>query len=371
MSNQTTYDFLIVGAGLYGCVFAHEATKAGKTCLVIDKRNHLGGNVYCSNIEGVNVHEYGPHIFHTNDKNIWEYVNSFVPFNRFTNSPIAKYKDKTFNLPFNMNTFNQLWNVETPEDARAKICSQVVELDGKPKNLEEYALSVVGSEIYEKLIKGYTQKQWGRSCSELPVSIIKRIPIRYRYDNNYYNDSFQGIPIGGYNKLIDGLLDGIETRLSVDYFAVKSKVEYSATTTVFTGKIDQYYNYQFGKLDYRSVSFEHEVIDNENYQGNAIVNYTQESVPYTRIIEHKHFEFGTQPKTVISKEFPRETNSTDEPHYPINNVENNTRYQQYKELAEKEDNVIFGGRLAEYKYYDMHQVIASSLKRVKTSLNQH
>jgi len=365
MSNQNKYDFLIVGAGLYGCVFAHEATKAGKRCLVIDKRNHLGGNVYCSEVEGINVHEYGPHIFHTNDKAIWDYVNSFVPFNRFTNSPLVNYKGDIYNLPFNMNTFKQLWDVCTPNEAKLKIRSQVLDLDRKPENLEEYALSVVGKDIYTKFIQGYTKKQWGRSCKDLPVSIIKRIPLRFTYDNNYYNDTYQGIPIGGYNQLIDGLLDGIETRLSTDYFAVKSMSEYSATSTVFTGKIDQFFNYQFGKLDYRSVSFRHEVLETENFQGNAIVNYTDESIPYTRIIEHKHFEFGSQSKTIISKEYPKESDSNDEPHYPINDAINSARFSQYKKLAQNEHNIIFGGRLAEYKYYDMHQIIASSLKAAK------
>ncbi|PCJ67821.1 MAG: UDP-galactopyranose mutase [Bacteroidetes bacterium] len=365
MTIKPKYDFLIVGAGLYGSVFAHEATKAGKKCLVIDKREHLGGNVYCKNIEGINVHQYGPHIFHTNDKKIWDYVNSFVDFNRFTNSPLVKYKEETYNLPFNMNTFKQMWGVDTPAEAESIINDQTSSVTVKPRNLEEFALSQVGTDIYEKLIKGYTTKQWGRSCSDLPVSIINRIPIRYTYNNNYYDDTYQGIPIGGYNKLIDGLLDGVETELSVDYFNVKTDEKYSASTIVYTGKIDQYFSYKYGRLDYRTVSFEHQVLDIPNFQGNAIVNYADKEIPFTRIIEHKHFEFGTQPKTVISKEFPKEASDNDEPHYPINDKKNNDRYLLYKDLSEDENNVIFGGRLAEYKYYDMHQVIASSLKTVK------
>tara|TARA_R110002072_G_scaffold96968_7_gene213099 strand:+ start:2714 stop:3820 length:1107 start_codon:yes stop_codon:yes gene_type:complete len=360
------YDFLIVGAGLYGSVFAHEMKKAGKNCLVIDKRNHLGGNVYCENVEGINVHKYGAHIFHTNDKKIWEYVNSFVEFNRYTNSPVANYKDELYNLPFNMNTFYQLWKVKTPEEAKAKIKEQV-EASGvkNPKNLEEQAISLVGKDIYEKLIKGYTEKQWGRKATDLPAFIIKRLPIRFTFDNNYFNDKYQGIPIGGYNKLIDGLLEGIETKTGVDFFKEKDHYKSLADTIVFTGKIDEYFNYKFGKLEYRSLEFEHETLDIPNYQGNAVVNYTEAKIPYTRILEHKHFEFGKQTKTIITKEYPKEWEEGSEPYYPVNDDKNSTTYLKYKKLADTTRNVIFGGRLAEYKYYDMHQVIASALSKVK------
>ncbi len=360
------YDFLIVGAGLFGSVFAHEMTKKGKKCLVIDKRNHLGGNVYCENIEGINVHKYGAHIFHTNDKKIWDYVNSFVEFNRYTNSPMANYKGSLYNLPFNMNTFYQLWGVKTPLEAKAKIKEQVDKLNIKnPKNLEEQALSLVGTDIYEKLIKGYTEKQWGRKATELPAFIIKRLPVRFTFDNNYFNDVYQGIPIGGYNKLIEGLLNGVETKTGIDFFKEKKSLTALAKTVVFTGKIDTYFDYKFGKLAYRSLEFQHETINTENYQGNAVVNYTETKIPFTRIIEHKHFEFGKQKKTVVTKEYPKEWKQGDEPYYPVNDDENSKMYQQYKKLAEKTTNVIFGGRLAEYKYYDMHQVIASALSRVK------
>lgn len=363
------YDYLIVGAGLFGAVFAHEMTKSGKKCLVIDKRNHLGGNIFCENVEGINVHKYGAHIFHTNDKKIWDYVNSFVEFNRYTNSPLANYKGELFNLPFNMNTFYQLWKVKTPEEAKAKIKEQVDALDIKnPKNLEEQALSLVGTDIYEKLIKGYTEKQWGRKATKLPAFIIKRLPVRFTYDNNYFNDKYQGIPIGGYNKLIEGLLKDIETETGVNFFQKKEEYQNLAETIVFTGKIDEYFNYQFGKLEYRSLEFKHEVKDKVNYQGNAVVNYTEAEVPYTRIIEHKHFEFGKQDKTVITKEYPKEWKEGDEPYYPVNDEKNSLVYNQYKNLTSKTRNVIFGGRLAEYKYYDMHQVIASALTRVKKEL---
>lgn len=368
---RAEYDYLIVGSGLFGCVFAHEATKRGKKCLVIDKRNHAGGNVYCERIEDINVHKYGAHIFHTNDKHIWDYVNSFVEFNRYTNSPVAQYEGELFNLPFNMNTFYQLWKVKTPEEAKAKIQSQIENLNiAQPANLEEQALSLVGKDIYEKLIKGYTEKQWGRSATELPAFIIKRLPVRFTFDNNYFNDKYQGIPIGGYNKLVDGLLEGIEVRLNEDYFNQREEWNALAEHVVFTGKIDQYYNYRFGYLEYRSLRFDHEVHDVENYQGNAVVNYTEREVPYTRIIEHKHFEFGTQPKTVITKEYPLDWTPEREPYYPINDAKNTGIFKQYEALADAEENVIFGGRLAEYRYYDMHQIIGSALKKITVHFDE-
>lgn len=358
------YDYLIVGSGLFGAVFAHEAHKKGKKCLVIDKRNHKGGNVYCEQIEDINVHKYGAHIFHTNDKDIWDYVKQFVEFNRYTNSPVAFYKDEVYNLPFNMNTFNQLWGVKTPEEAKTKIEEQVKSSGiTNPKNLEEQAISLVGIDIYEKLIKGYTEKQWGRKATELPAFIIKRLPVRFTYDNNYFNDKYQGIPIGGYNKLIDGLLDGIEVRLNVDFFTQREELTRLADKIVFTGKIDEYYNNQFGSLEYRSLKFESKTLDQTNFQGNAVINYTESQIPYTRIIEHKHFEFGTQKKTVITYEYPDEWSPGKESYYPVNDDKNNAIYNQYKKLSEKDDSVIFGGRLAEYKYYDMHQIIASALKK--------
>ena len=362
---EKKYDYLVVGSGLFGAVFAYEAKKRGKTCLVIDKRHHAGGNVHCENVEGINVHKYGPHIFHTNDKIIWDYVNSFVEFNRYTNVPVAFYQGEVYNLPFNMNTFYKLWGVKTPEEAKAKIQSQIEQSKVKePTNLEEQALSLVGVDIYEKLIKGYTEKQWGRPATMLPAFIIKRLPVRFNYDNNYFNDKYQGVPIGGYNKLYEGLLDGTEVKLNVDYFEDRTHWDGMAAQVIFTGKIDQYYEYRFGQLEYRSLKFEHEVLDKENHQGNAIVNYTEKSVPYTRIIEHKHFEFGTQPKTVVTKEFPQEWTIEKEPFYPINDEKNMAVYKQYELLADKEERVIFGGRLAEYRYYDMHQVIGSALKKV-------
>lgn len=360
------YDYLIVGAGLFGAVFAHEATKQGKKCLVIDKRNHLGGNIYCEETEGINVHKYGAHIFHTNDKNIWDYVNSFVEFNRYTNSPLANYAGELYNLPFNMNTFYQLWKVKTPQEAQAKINEQVAESGiTDPQNLEEQAISLVGTDIYEKLIKGYTEKQWGRKATELPAFIIKRLPLRFTFDNNYFNDKYQGIPIGGYNKLTEGLLQGIEVKTSVDFFADKESWMNLAETLVFTGHIDEYYDYRFGKLEYRSLRFENETLDQTNFQGNAVVNYTESHIPYTRIIEHKHFEFGTQAKTVVTKEYPCEWTSGMEAYYPINDEKNTATYRQYKALADQEEQIIFGGRLAEYKYYDMHQVIGSALATTK------
>ena len=368
------YDYLIVGSGLYGATFAHLATKQGKHCLVIDKRSHLGGNLYCENVEGINVHKYGAHIFHTNNKQVWDFVNSIVEFNRYTNSPIANYKGKLYNLPFNMNTFYQMWGVTTPAEAIAKIEEQKAEVTARmkndgvtiPRNLEEQAQMLIGKDIYEWLIKGYTEKQWGRKCTELPTFIIKRLPVRLVFDNNYFNDKYQGIPIGGYNKLIEGLLDGIETKIEVDFFANRSYWEGLANKIVFTGKIDEYYNYRFGKLEYRTVRFEEEIQDMPNYQGNAVVNYTDREIPYTRIIEHKHFEmFGQDvyscPKTIISKEYSTEWKDGMEPYYPVNDERNNSLYQQYKELADKEEKVIFGGRLAEYKYYDMHQIVENLL----------
>ena len=368
------YDYLIVGSGLFGATFAYVAHRKGKKCLVIDKRSHLGGNVYCENIEGINVHKYGAHIFHTNNKEVWDFVNSIVEFNRYTNCPIANYQGELYNLPFNMNTFYQMWGVTTPEQAQAKIEEQkaeaVLKLNGdEPRNLEEQALILVGKDIHEKLIKGYTEKQWGRKCSELPAFIIKRLPVRFIFDNNYFNDKYQGIPIGGYNKLIEGLLDGIETRTGVDFFENREFWESIAEKIVFTGKIDEFYNYQFGKLEYRTVRFEEEVYDIPNYQGNAVVNYTDIDVPYTRIIEHKHFElFGNEifniSKTVVSKEFSTEWKDGMEPYYPVNDDRNNKLYQQYKVLADKEMNVIFGGRLAEYKYYDMAPIIEQVLSKV-------
>lgn len=375
-----TYDYLIVGSGLYGATFAHLAHKQGKMCLVIDKRVHLGGNIYCENIEGINVHKYGAHIFHTSNKKVWEFVNSIVEFNRYTNSPVANYQGKLYNLPFNMNTFYQMWGVTTPEEAQAKIDEQKAEyneelriknlklgLTNEPHNLEEQAMLLVGKDIYEKLIKGYTEKQWGRKCTELPSFIIKRLPVRLVFDNNYFNDKYQGIPVGGYNKLIDGLLEGIEIQTNVDFFENREYWEGIADKIVFTGKIDEFYGYQYGKLNYRTVRFEQEIIDKPNYQGNAVVNYTEREVPYTRVIEHKHFEmFGAEvydnPKTVISKEYSTEWKDGMEPYYPVNDKQNSELYAQYKALADKEENVIFGGRLAEYKYYDMAPIIEKVIK---------
>ena len=361
------YDYLIVGAGLFGATFAYMAKRQGKSCLVIDKRPHLGGNIYCENIEGINVHTYGAHIFHTSNKEVWDFVNSIVEFNRYTNSPVANYKGKLYNLPFNMNTFYQMWGTRTPEEARRKIEEQkreaveAMKAAGveEPRNLEEQAISLIGKDIYEKLIKGYTEKQWGRKCTELPAFIIKRLPVRLTFDNNYFNDKYQGIPIGGYNKLIDGLLEDVESRCNTDFFTDREHFESIADKIVFTGKIDEYYHYRFGKLEYRTVRFETEVLDCENYQGNAVINYTEQEVPYTRIIEHKHFEFGQQSKTVISREYSSEWKEGSEPFYPVNDDKNSALYAQYRELANQEPNVIFGGRLAEYKYYDMHQIISA------------
>lgn len=368
---MSKYDYLIVGAGLYGSIFAHEATKLGKRCLVIDKRTHIGGNVYCESIEGINVHKYGAHIFHTSDKEIWDYVNDFVSFNSFVNSPIANYKGELYNLPFNMNTFNKLWGVVTPNKAKEKIEEQKSILKGKaPKNLEEQAISLVGTDIYEKLIKGYTEKQWGRACTELPAFIIKRLPVRYTYDNNYFNDKYQGIPEGGYTLLIERLLQGCEVRLNTDYFKDKDELNNISDKIVFTGMIDEFFEYKYGILEYRTLRFETEMLEEENYQGNAVINYTDRYTPYTRIIEHKHFEFGQGDKTVITKEYPMEWKHGDEPYYPVLDKKNIERYNKYRELANKEKNIIFGGRLGEYKYYDMHNVIKAALDKVKEEFLQ-
>ena len=375
MSLEKHYDYLIVGSGLFGAVFAHMATKAGKTCLVIDKRPQLGGNIYCENRHGINVHVYGAHIFHTSNKQVWDFVNSLVPFNRYTNCPVAEYEGKRYNLPFNMNTFYQMWGVTTPAEAQAKIDEQRQEVAAamaeqgitEPRNLEEQALSLVGRDIYEKLIKGYTEKQWGRPCTELPAFIIRRLPVRMVYDNNYFNDAYQGIPIGGYNKLTEALLEGIECRVNEDFFARRDYWKSLADKIVFTGKIDEFYDYRYGKLEYRTVTFEHEELETPNHQGCAVVNYTERHIPYTRIIEHKHFEdFGeavyAKPVTVISREYSTEWTEGSEPFYPVNDEANSALYQQYKTLADAESNVIFGGRLAEYKYYDMAPVIEQALK---------
>lgn len=364
------YDYLIVGAGLFGSMFAYQAKRKGKKCLVIDKRPQLGGNLYCENKEGINIHKYGAHIFHTNSKRVWNFVNSLVEFNRYTNSPVANYQGKLYNLPFNMNTFYQMWGVTTPEEAEKKLEAQRFEAIEKmrtegiqePRNLEEQALSLIGKDIYERLIKGYTEKQWGRKCTDLPAFIIKRLPIRLVFDNNYFNDGYQGIPKGGYNKLIEALLEGVETKVDMNFFDYSDDWKKIADKLVFTGKIDEFFNYQLGKLEYRTVRFEEETINSANYQGNAVINYTDANVPYTRIIEHKHFElFGQDinkcPKTIISKEFSTEWQPGMEPYYPVNDERNNSLYQRYKKLADKETNVIFGGRLAEYKYYDMAPIV--------------
>ena len=368
---MTHYDFLIVGSGLFGATFAYKAHQAGKSCLVIDKRPHIGGNVYCEQTEGINVHKYGAHIFHTANKAVWDFVNALVPFNRYTNCPVANYHGELYNLPFNMNTFYQMWGVRTPEEAQAKIAEQraivSAKLDGlEPHDLEEQALLLVGQDIYEKLIKEYTEKQWGRPCTELPAFIIRRLPLRFVFDNNYFNDPYQGIPIGGYNLLIERLLDGIDTRLNCDFFANRDKLTALADTIIYTGPIDQFYDYRFGKLQYRTVRFETETLNTPNYQGNAVVNYTSHEVPYTRIIEHKHFEsFGQSvydnPKTVISREYSTEWQPGMEPYYPVNDERNAALYAQYKSLADTEKHVLFGGRLAEYKYYDMAPTIEQAL----------
>lgn len=363
------YDYLVVGAGLYGTVFAYEAKKKGKTCLVIDKRDHIAGNIYCENVSGINVHKYGAHIFHTSDKKIWDYINQFAEFNNYINSPVARYKDELYNLPFNMNTFSKMWGITTPQEAKDIIAAQIADLNiTEPKNLEEQALSLVGKDVYEKLIKGYTEKQWGRDCKNLPSFIIKRLPLRFIYDNNYFNDRYQGIPIGGYTKIVEKMLDGIEVRLNTNYLDNREEFDAMADKIIYTGMIDQFYDYKLGVLEYRSVRFETEELELENYQGNAVVNYTEREVPYTRIIEHKHFEFGKQPTTIISREYSSEWKKGDEPYYPVNNDKNNELYQQYKELADKENKVIFGGRLGGYKYYDMDKVIAAALEMCEAEL---
>ena len=369
------FDYLIIGSGLCGATFAHFAKRAEKRCLVIDKRPHVGGNVYCENIEGINIHKYGAHIFHTSNKEVWDFVNSIVPFNRYTNSPLANYKGHLYNLPFNMNTFQQMWGVSTPDAAKAKIEEQkseaIVALNGRePANLEEQALSMVGRDIYQTLVKGYTEKQWGRNCTELPAFIIKRLPLRFTFDNNYFNDRYQGIPIGGYNKLFDGLLEGIETRLNCDFFAHRAELTSLADKIVYTGPIDAYFDYCFGPLVWRALSFEHKVLDTPNWQGNAVVNYTDREVPYIRTVEHKHFEcFGDavyeNPKTVITQEYSFEWKPGMEPFYPVNDAENNARYRCYKALADKEENVVFCGRLAEYKYYDMAPILEAVMRHFK------
>ena len=362
------YDYLVVGSGLYGAVFAHEANKRGKKVLVIDKRPNIAGNIYTEEVEGINVHKYGAHIFHTNNKEVWQYITQFAEFNRFTNSPVANYKGELYSLPFNMYTFNKMWGVVTPEEAAAKIEEQRQEIKGEPKNLEEQAISLVGRDIYEKLIKGYTEKQWGRPCTELPSFIIKRLPVRLTFDNNYFNALYQGIPMGGYTKMVENMLEGIEVRLNTDYLENKEELDSLADKVVYTGPIDTYFNYKLGTLEYRSVRFETEVLDKPNFQGNAAVNYTDAETPWTRIIEHKWFEFGTQPKTVISREYSSEWKLGDEPYYPVNDEKNGRLYEEYKKLAEKEENIIFGGRLGEYKYYDMDAVIAASLDMCEKEL---
>ncbi len=364
------YDYLIVGSGLFGSIFAHEANKKGKKCLVIDKRLHIAGNIYTENIEGINVHKYGAHIFHTSNKEVWDYINRFAEFNCYTNSPVARYKDELYNMPFNMNTFNKLWGVVTPKEAMAKIEEEKKEAGiTEPKNLEEQAISLVGKTIYEKLVKGYTEKQWGQRATELPSFIIKRLPVRFIYDNNYFNDIYQGIPIGGYTQIIEKMLEGIEVKLNCDFFEHREELENIAEKIIFTGPIDQYYNYKYGELEYRSLKFETEILNEQNYQGNAVVNYTEYEVPYTRIIEHKHFEFDTTShKTVITKEYPDKWDLGKEPYYSINNDRNNSLYEKYAKLAKNDNKVIFGGRLGQYKYFDMDKVILEALKCVKENL---
>lgn len=375
------YDYLIVGAGLFGAIFAHEAKKAGKKVLVIDRRDHIGGNIYTKEVEGIQVHQYGAHIFHTSDKEVWDYIQQFAEFNRYTNSPVARYKDELYNLPFNMNTFSKMWGVRTPAEAKEIIQRQIKEAGiTEPKNLEEQAISLVGKDIYEKLVKGYTEKQWGRRATELPSFIIRRLPVRYVYDNNYFNDKYQGIPVGGYTKIIERMLEGTEVRLMTDFFADREILAKEAENIVFTGMIDAYFDYCFGELEYRSLRFETEVLNMENYQGNAVVNYTEYEVPYTRIIEHKHFEYGCQggyggdgsgvsDKTVITREYPAAWSRGEEPYYPMNDEKNNALYARYRELADQEEHVIFGGRLGMYRYYDMHQVVKEALKCVRRSLS--
>ncbi|WP_288763586.1 UDP-galactopyranose mutase [uncultured Mitsuokella sp.] len=355
------YDYLIVGSGLFGAVFAREAKRAGKSVLVLERRDHVGGNVYCEERDGINIHKYGAHIFHTSYEDVWAYVNQFVTFNNFINSPVANYQGHLYNLPFNMNTFRELWDIVTPAQAKAIIAEQRKAITGEPQNLEEQAISLVGTDIYTKLIKGYTEKQWGRSCTELPAFIIKRLPVRYTFDNNYFNDRYQGIPVGGYNKLIEALLDGIEVRTGVDFLKDRATYQAMAKKIIYTGSIDEYFGYKLGQLEYRGLRFETERLEEENHQGVAVVNYTEREIPYTRIIEHKHFEFGTQPVTYITREYPADWHPGEEAYYPVNNERNQSLYQQYAALAKQEPNTIFGGRLAEYKYYDMDDVIKSAL----------
>ena len=368
------FDYLIVGAGLYGAVFAQEAQEVGKKCLVIDKREHVGGNIFTKEVEGIQVHEYGAHIFHTSDLEVWNYVNQFAEFNRYTNSPVARYKEELYNLPFNMNTFYELWGVRTPDEAKKKILEQTEEARATisdpehPANVEEQALLLAGKDVYEKLIKGYTEKQWGKRAQELPAFIIKRLPFRFMYDNNYFNDKYQGIPVGGYTRMIEKMLGSTEVRLKTDFFAQKERLLAVADKVIYTGPVDAYFAYCYGPLEYRSLRFETELLDEENYQGNAVVNYTEYEVPYTRIIEHKHFEFGTQKKTVVTREYPSTWKMGDEPYYPVNDEKNNALYEKYKALADEEKNVKFGGRLGQYKYYDMHQVVAEALKYSRNEL---
>ena len=361
-------DYLIVGAGLFGAVCARELTKKGKKCVVIDRRPHIAGNCYTEVIEGINVHKYGAHIFHTQDKEIWDYVNQFAEFNNYINSPVARYKNEIYNMPFNMNTFTKLWNdVFTPEDAKKKIENERAQsFTANPSNLEQQSINLVGKTIFEKLVKGYTEKQWGKRCDELPAFIIKRLPVRFTFDNNYFNDRYQGIPIGGYTKMIEKMLDGIEVRLNEDFNKNKELYEKQANKVIYTGAIDEYFDYVYGALEYRSVRFETQVYDTDNYQGNAVINYTDKDVPYTRVIEHKHFEFGKQPKTVVSREYSSKWQKGDEPYYPVNDEKNSNLYNKYKALADSQDKVIFGGRLGQYKYYDMHNVIREALNLVKT-----
>jgi UDP-galactopyranose mutase len=363
MTMQKPFDYLIIGAGLFGAVFAHEAKRAGKRCLVVDKRSHSGGNIYCEEVDGIHVHKYGAHIFHTSNKIVWDYVNRLVDFNRFTNSPIANYQGKLYNLPFNMNTFYQMWGVKTPQEAQAKIEEQKAEFKiENPKNLEEQAISLIGKDIYEKLVKGYTEKQWGRNCRDLPAFIIKRLPVRYTFDNNYFNDLYQGIPIGGYTAIIEKMLEGVEVRLNTDFFDDKDKWMGMADKVIFTGMIDQYFDYCYGELEYRGLDFEFETLDMENYQGNAVINYTDAETPFTRIIEHKHFESSESPKTIITREYPKTWSRGEEAYYPMNDEKNSKLFEKYQELAESEGNVIFGGRLGMYQYFDMWQVIDEALK---------
>ena len=360
------YDYLIVGAGLYGAVMAHELHKRGKRCLVIDRRDHIAGNIYCEEMEGIHVHKYGAHIFHTSNRQIWEYMNQFTEFNHYVNSPVAVYKDELYNLPFNMNTFSKMWGIRTPQEAKEMIAKQVQEACiADPKNLEEQCLSLVGRDVFEKLVKGYTEKQWGRDCRELPAFIIRRLPVRFTYDNNYFNDRYQGIPIGGYTAIAERMLEGAEVRTNTDYFTFRKENPDIADKTIFTGMIDEYYGYRLGALEYRSVRFETEVLDCDNYQGNAVVNYTEKEIPYTRIIEHKHFEFGTQEKTVISREYSSEWKVGMEPYYPVNDERTSRLYAEYRKLADAENNVIFGGRLGSYRYYDMDKVVEAALQAVR------